>query len=133
MEAIIEGKIVRFALLGDAIEFDVLVSKTIVHKETFTLGTTVNCVVKPPKLTISDCVIKDGHVIPVPKKLTEPFKTARCLAVGDEVSVEFKKDKNGSWEVSAITHNPHRGQDVNEFLLCLEEEYRRWHLLESNL
>lgn len=121
MKAIIEGTIVRFAMFGDGVEFSVRVSQTLIEKEVFTLGTVVNCVVQPPKLSMSDCIIKEGHVIPVPKEPVEPLKTALCLSVRDKVTIEMEKNEKGSWEVVTIEQKPERGQNVDEFLRDVEE------------
>jgi len=123
MNAIIDGEIVRFALAGKTVEFNVRVSKTLLEKNEFTLGTVVSCVVYPEKIGIGDCIIKEGHLIPVKNfpEEKEPYKTARALAVGDKVSVELKKNDADTWTVAGIKHNPVRGQDVDDFLYSLEE------------
>lgn len=123
MNAIIEGEVVRFALAGKTVEFNVRVSKTLLEKNEFTLGTVVSCVVYPEKIGIGDCIIKEGHLIPVKNfpEEKEPYKTALALAVGDKVSVELEKSEGGTWTVAGIKHNPVKGQDVDDFLYSLEE------------
>lgn len=121
MKAIIEGTIVRFAMLGEAVDLSVRVAQTTIKKETFTLGTVVNCVVRPPKLTMGDCIIKEGHIIPVNNTPEEPLKTALCLTVGDKVTITLEKTEKDVWEVSSVEQKPDRGQDVDEFLHCVEE------------
>jgi hypothetical protein len=83
----------------------------------------VSCVVQPAKIQIGDCLIQHGHLTPV-KNLPEdkePYKTALCLAVGDNVAVELVKGDEGIWDVGGISLKPKLGQDVSDFLSGLEE------------
>lgn len=125
MNAIINGEIVRFSASCEMVEFSVSVSQTVIHDETFTLRTVVDCVVRPTQIELGDCVIRGSHVVLVPHELSEPLRTARCLAVGDKVSVNLKKNEDGTWEVKAINRTPKRGQDVSEYLQCLEEKVKK--------
>ena len=120
---IIEGKVVRFAMSGKDVCFNIHVSQSIIDGEVFTIGTVVSCVVSPADIQIGDCLIKDGHLIPVQNlpEDKEPYKTALCLAVGDKVIVEMVKDDTGVWSVEGISHKPNLGQDVGEFLGSLED------------
>ena len=120
---IIEGEVSRFAMSGKDVCFNIEVAKSIIDGEVFTIGTTVSCVVQPAKIEIGDCLIKEGHLIPV-KNLPEdkePYKTALCLAVKDKVVVEMVKDDAGVWSVEGISHKPKLGQEVGDFLSGLEE------------
>lgn len=120
---IIEGEVKRFAKSGDDVQFNVHVFKSIIDGEVFTIGNLVSCVVSPAKIEIGDCIIKEGHLIPV-KNLPEdkePYKTALCLAAGDKVIVEMVRDEPGVWQVEGISHKPDFGQEVGDFLSGLEE------------
>lgn len=121
--AIIKGEVKRFAMSGKDVQFNIHVVESIIDGEIFTIGTVISCVVPPAKINISDCIIKEGHLIPV-KNLPEdkePYKTALCLAVGDYVIVEMVKDDAGVWSVEGISHKPKLEQDAGEFLGGLEE------------
>ena len=120
--SIIEGEVKRFAKSGKDVQFNIHVSQTIIDGNIFTIGTVISCVVPPAKIEIGDCIIKQGHLIPV-KNLPEdkePYKTALCLAEGDKVIVEMVKDDAG-WSVEGISHKPKLGQEVGEYLSSLEE------------
>ena len=124
MNAIIKGEIVRFSRSAEGFEFSVLVSQTVINNETFTLGTVVDCVVRATEKELRNHVITNGSVS-VRRLLREPLRTARLLAVGDKVSVELKKNETGSWKVTDLARFPKKGQDVSEFLHCLEEKMEK--------
>lgn len=124
MNAIISGEIVRFSASCEVVEFSVSVSKTLINNKTFTLRTVVDCEVRPATSELGECVIKGSHVILVAREVSEPLRTARCLAVGDNVSIGLEK-KAGSWVVTTLTRYPKRGQEVGEFLQCLEEKVEK--------
>ena len=72
-KGIIEGEIVRFAMLDGAVDFSVRMSQAfLVPSETV-----VRCIVQPPQ-NKSD------------KSSEELFKTAKRLSMGDKVKVKFE-------------------------------------------
>lgn len=102
---------------GKDVQFNIHVVESIIDGVVFTIGTVVSCVVPPADIQIGDCIIKEGHMIPVRNlpEDKEPYKTSLCLAVGDHVIVEMIKDDAGVWSVEGISHKPKLEQDAGEF------------------
>ena len=118
--AIIKGKVVRIARVGEDVEFDVSVSESVINNKTFTFGTVVSCVARLDTTNSKNFVLVHGNWIATQSSSTEPLKTATRLATGDEVEVKFVRRK-GNWVTESIAHKPKKGQDVSEFLDELEK------------
>lgn len=121
-KAIIKGEVVRFARVGNSVEFSLRVVETNLSGHTFTLGTVVGCVVRPKES--GDILILHGHTMDT-QSPGEPFRTASALTVKDMVVMEMDKTEDG-WEVASIVHEADRGQDVNEYLCALEERLEEY-------
>ena len=119
-KAIIKGKVVRIAQLGNDVEFDVDVSESLIGGKTFTIGTVVNCIACLDMTHSNDFIIRDGHWLTTPASFKEPLKTVKRLATGDAVEVTCVKAK-GRWVIKKVVHKPKKGQEMGEFLKCLEE------------
>jgi len=119
-KAIIKGKVVRIAQLGNDVEFDVAVSESLIGGKTFTIGTVVNCVARLDTSRTNGFILKEGYFLPTPAAFKEPIKTVKRLAMGDEVEVTCAKIK-GRWVTEKVVHKPKKGQDMGEFLKSLEE------------
>lgn len=121
-KAIIKGEVVRFARVGNSVEFSLRVIETNISGHTFTLGTVIGCVVRPKES--GDILILHGHTTDA-QNPGEPFKTASALTLKDMVVMEMDKTENG-WEVTSIVHEADRGQDMNEYLCAMEERLEEY-------
>ena len=119
-KAIIKGKVVRIAQLGNDVEFDVDVSESLIGGKTFTIGTVVNCIARLDTSRTNGFILAEGYSLPTPAAFKEPLKTVKRLATGDMVEVMCVKAK-GRWIIERVVHKPKKGQEMGEFLKCLEE------------